>query len=154
MKEALMICKDFLPPAVLAQYPSCPMPSSFFPAFRKTLFPPRIPVNNPSTSDCTCAKSLQLCQTVCNSVDCSPSGSSVHRTLQARILKWLAISFYRGSSWNSGMELRPLHWQADSLPLRHHGNPNQKNKCHFSAAFLTPCPIPSSSPFKHIQGTK
>ena len=71
MKEALMICKDFLPHAALAQYPSCPLPSSFFPAFRKTLFPPLIPVNNPSTSDCACAKSLQLCQTLCNSVDCS-----------------------------------------------------------------------------------
>ena len=31
--------------------------------------------------------------------DCSPSGSSVHGISQARILKWVVISFSRGSSW-------------------------------------------------------
>ena len=30
--------------------------------------------------------------------DCSPPGSSVHRIIQARILGWVDISFYRGSS--------------------------------------------------------
>ena len=33
-------------------------------------------------------------------MDCSPPGSSVHATLQARILEWVAISFSRGSSWS------------------------------------------------------
>ena len=32
-------------------------------------------------------------------MDCSPPGSSVHRTFQARILGWVAISLVRGSSW-------------------------------------------------------
>ena len=36
------------------------------------------------------AKSLQLCLTLCNSMDRSPPGSSVHRILQARILEWVA----------------------------------------------------------------
>ena len=36
-----------------------------------------------------CAKSLQLCLTLCDPVDCSPPGSSVHGILQARILKWV-----------------------------------------------------------------
>ena len=40
----------------------------------------------------------QLCPTLCNPVDCSPPGSSVHGILQARILEWVAISFSRGSS--------------------------------------------------------
>jgi len=31
-------------------------------------------------------------------MDCSPPGSSVHRILQARILEWVAIPFFRGSS--------------------------------------------------------
>ena len=44
------------------------------------------------------AKLLQLCLIYCNSKDCSPSGSSVHRILQARILEWVAIPFSRGSS--------------------------------------------------------
>ena len=47
---------------------------------------------------CVCAKSLQLCPTLCNSMDCSLPGSSVHGILQARILEWLAISFSRGFS--------------------------------------------------------
>ena len=38
-----------------------------------------------------CAKSLQSCLTLCSSMDCSPSGSSVHEILQARILEWVAL---------------------------------------------------------------
>ena len=41
----------------------------------------------------------QLCQTLCNPVDCSLPGSSIHGILQARILEWVAISFSMGSSW-------------------------------------------------------
>ena len=40
----------------------------------------------------------QLCLTLCNPMDCSSSGSSVHGILQARILQWVASSFSRGSS--------------------------------------------------------
>ena len=40
----------------------------------------------------------QSCPTLCDPVDCSPPGSSVHGILQARILEWVAISFSRGSS--------------------------------------------------------
>ena len=46
-----------------------------------------------------CAKSLQSCTTVCNPMKCSLPGSSVHGILQARILKWVAMTFSRGSSW-------------------------------------------------------
>ena len=45
-----------------------------------------------------CAKLLQSCPTLCNSIDCNPPGFSVHGILQARILEWVAISFSRGSS--------------------------------------------------------
>ena len=41
----------------------------------------------------------QSCPTLCNPVDCSPPGSTVHWILQARILEWVAISFSRVSSW-------------------------------------------------------
>ena len=41
----------------------------------------------------------QLCPTLCNPLDCSPSGSSVHGISQARILKLVTISSSRGSSW-------------------------------------------------------
>ena len=40
----------------------------------------------------------QLCQTLCDPMDCSPPGSSVHGTFQARILEWVAISSSKGSS--------------------------------------------------------
>ena len=38
------------------------------------------------------------CLTLCDRMDCSPPGSSVHGILQARTLQWVAISFSRGSS--------------------------------------------------------
>ena len=40
----------------------------------------------------------QLCPTLCDPVDCSLSGSSIHGIFQARLLEWIAISFSRGSS--------------------------------------------------------
>ena len=40
----------------------------------------------------------KLHPTFCNPMNCSPSGSSVHGVLQARILEWVALSFSRGSS--------------------------------------------------------
>ena len=45
------------------------------------------------------AKSLQLCPTLCDPMDCRPPGSSIHGILQARILKWVAMPSSRGSSW-------------------------------------------------------
>ena len=39
------------------------------------------------------AKSLWSCLTLCNPMDSSPPGSSVHRILQARVLEWAANSF-------------------------------------------------------------
>ena len=44
------------------------------------------------------AKSLQSCLTLCDPMDCSPPGSSVHGVLQARMLEWVAMSSSRGSS--------------------------------------------------------
>ena len=40
----------------------------------------------------------QSCPTLCDPVDCSLPGSSVHGIFQARILEWVAISFSRRSS--------------------------------------------------------
>ena len=47
-------------------------------------------------SICVC-KVIQSCLTLCNTMDCSPPGSSVHGISQARILEWVAVSF----SWRS-----------------------------------------------------
>ena len=43
------------------------------------------------------AKSLQSCPTLCDPMDSSPPGSSVHRILQARTLEWVAIDWHRRS---------------------------------------------------------
>ena len=44
------------------------------------------------------AKLLQLCLTLCDTINCILPGSSVHGILQARILEWVAIPFSRASS--------------------------------------------------------
>ena len=66
-----------------------------------------------------CAKSLPSCPTLCDPVDCSPPGSSVHRIPQARILEWDAVASSGGVFPTQGWKLRLLcllHWQAGSLP--------------------------------------
>ena len=44
-------------------------------------------------------KVAQSCPTLCELINCSPPGSSVHGILQARILKWVATPSSRRSSW-------------------------------------------------------
>ena len=63
--------------------------------------------------------SFQLCLTLCDTMSCSPPGSSVHGILQARILEWVAMSSSRGSSQPRDPTRVSclLHWQAGSLPL-------------------------------------
>ena len=41
----------------------------------------------------------QSCSTLHDPMNCRPPGSYVHGHLQARILEWIAISFFRGYSW-------------------------------------------------------
>ena len=41
----------------------------------------------------------QWCPTFCELMDCSPPGSFLRETLQARILEWVTIPFSRGSFW-------------------------------------------------------
>ena len=44
---------------------------------------------------CCCCLVAESCPTLCDPMDCSPPGSSVHGILQSRILEWVAISFSR-----------------------------------------------------------
>ena len=62
----------------------------------------------------------QLCPTLCNPMQCSPPGSSVHGILQAKTLECLPHPS-PGDLPNQGSNLCLLHWQADSLPLSHLG---------------------------------
>ena len=45
---------------------------------------------------CVRAKSPQSCPALCDPIDCSMLGSSVHGIIQARILEWFAMSSSRG----------------------------------------------------------
>ena len=47
-------------------------------------------------------QSLQLCLTPCDPMDCSPPGSSVHGTLQAKTLEWVAMPSCRGPAQPRG----------------------------------------------------
>ena len=67
---------------------------------------------------CVCSVA-QLCLTLCDPIDCSPPGSSVHGILQARTLEWVAISSSKGSSWPRNKPASPAfagrffyHWAA------------------------------------------
>ena len=59
---------------------------------------------------------------LCDPIDCNPPDSSVCGVSQARILKWVAISFSRGIFPTQVSNLHLLHWQVDSLPLSHQGS--------------------------------
>ena len=52
----------------------------------------------------TVAKPLQSCPTLCDPIDGSPPGSSVHGILQARTLEWVAISFSSAWKWKVKMK--------------------------------------------------
>ena len=62
----------------------------------------------------------QLCPTLCNPMDCSLPGSSVHGNLQARILELVAIPFSMEFS-DPGIEPSSPALQADSLPTESPG---------------------------------
>ena len=58
-------------------------------------------------------KPLQSCPTLCNPMDCSPPGSSVHGILQARTLEWVTVSSSRGHNTS-----QPRDWTHISCSSR------------------------------------
>ena len=116
--------------------------------------------------------------TLCDPMDCSPPGSSVHGILQARILEWVAISSSRGSSWprdQTHVSWFGYHWQVGSLSLCYLGSPilydkhpykktvfaamfkmdNQQSESESEVAQSCPnlCdPVDCSSPGSSVQG--
>ena len=69
--------------------------------------PGAIYLRDPQVCLCMWAKSIQSCPTLCNPMDCSLPGSSVHGILQARILEWVAISF---SICNPVVQWKPMRF--------------------------------------------
>ena len=64
---------------------------------------------------CVHAKPLQSCPTLWNPMDHSPPGSTVHGSLQARILEWVAMSSSRGSF---PTRYRFAYWQSNMVTHR------------------------------------
>ena len=79
-------------------------------------------VLKPPNTVCMNVKSLQLHPTLCNPVDCSPPGSSVHGILQEE--QWSGLAFpFPGIFLTQGSNPGLLHWRVGSLPLSHQGSP-------------------------------
>ena len=80
---------------------------------------------------CASTKLLQSCPTLCNPMEHSLPGSSVHGILQARVLEWVAVSFFRGSSWpRDGTCVSYISYigrQVFFLPLAPPGKPINSN---------------------------
>ena len=71
-----------------------------------------------------CAREVaQSCPGLCDPMDCSPPGFSIHGIFQARVLEWGAISFSRGSS-----QPRGLHCRQTPYRLRHQGRQTERNR--------------------------
>ena len=83
-------------------------------------------------SVCVCSV-VQSCLTLCDPMDCSSPGCTVHGNFLARILEWIAISYSRGFSWPrdqtvslaySALAGRPFTtrttWEAPHNQLHHH----------------------------------
>ena len=63
--------------------------------WRSPLPAPRTLNNRPKSE----SEVAQSCPTLCDSMDCSLPGFPIHGIFQARVLEWVAIAFFRGSSW-------------------------------------------------------
>ena len=59
-------------------------------------------ITNSGHAAAAAVKSLQLCPTLRDPMDCSLPGSSVHGIFQARVLGWVAIAF-SNYTWHSGV---------------------------------------------------
>ena len=101
------------------------------------------------------AKSLQSCPTLCNPMDCSLPGYSIHGILQARTLEWVAISFSNAWKWKvkvkllSHVQLLATPWTAAYQAPPSMGFSGQQ---YWSGAPL-PSPAVILEPFKRKSNT-
>ena len=59
-----------------------------------------------------CSVVAQSCPTLCNPMDCSPTGYTVHGIFQARITEWVAISYFRDLP---DLEIEPMSLMSPAL---------------------------------------
>ena len=78
-------------------------------------------------------KAAQSCPTLCDPMDSSIPGSSVHGILQTRILEW-QLFLFPGDLPNAGMELKSPTSQVDSLPSE---PPGKWTSSHYKLPYLS-----------------
>ena len=86
----------------------------------------------------------QSCLTLCDPLDRSLPGSSVHGIVQARIVEWVAISFSRGIFLTQGSSPGLPHCRQTLLPSEPPGKPrdrNQMSKCKCFTVHRNMCSI-------------
>ena len=71
-----------------------------------------------------CAKLLQLCLTLFDTMDYSLLGSPAHGILQLRILEWVAIPSSKGIFQTQGLNKALLHCRQILYHLSHLGSPD------------------------------
>ena len=83
-------------------------------------------------------KVIQSCPTLCNPMDCSLPGSSVHGILQARILEWVAVPFVSGSSQPRNRTGVSCHCRWILYQLSYQRSPYKLNHYLIPDIFITP----------------
>ena len=94
--QSLILLRIRVSPLELSQFPS-------YHTRARSLLNTRLCFPLSESPYCCRRRVAQSCLTLCNPMDCSPPGSSVHGISEARILKWVATFFSRGF-------FRPRDW--------------------------------------------
>ena len=114
------VCDDCPAPVYLGSLGATVGPFSMFSPRGKPLM---------FTPPCVKVSVAQSCPTVCDPMDCSPPGSSVHGLLQARILEWAALSSSRGSSQPRYRTWVSWHCRQILSHLSDQGSPDTGGNC-------------------------
>ena len=107
---------------------------------------------------CEHVQSLQLCWTLCNCMDCSPSGSSVHEIIQARVLSGLPCPPLWGASsaHGKGHEEGGLTYAKAGSSLRNPpgysraSTPPKTRVCLLYCFVLSPLTLLGAVPYHHL----
>ena len=95
-----------------------------------------LPIPYPMSLSPLKALVAQSCPILCDPLDSSPPGSSVHGLLQARILEWVSISFSRGIFPSQGLNLNLLHCKQMLYCLSHQGSPHFYSRQQWPPTYL------------------
>ena len=98
--------------------------NTFFSPLKTFLLAVLSPSNSHTLQQESESEVAQSCPTLCDPIDYSPPGSSIHGIFQARVLEWVAISFSKGSSLHRDRtQTLPHCWQT-LYHLSHQGSPS------------------------------